>query len=76
MITFVAGIFTSGMILTGWQRMLLMLPLCLSIATVYKTLRTENHKELPSAVIVLWVTIVTGMCAVGAGLWLVFEVIL
>lgn len=76
MITFVAGIFTSGMILTGWQRMLLMLPLCLSIATVYKTLRTDNPKELPSAVIVLWATIVVGMGAVGVGLWLIFEVLL
>lgn len=76
MISIIAGIFTSGMILTGWQRMLLMLPLCLSIATVYKTLRTDNPKELPSAVIVLWCTIVVGMGAVGVGLWLIFEVLL
>ncbi len=76
MISIIAGIFTSGMILTGWQRMLLMLPLCLSIATVYKTLRTDNPKELPSAVIVLWGTIVVGMGAVGVGLWLIFEVLL
>ena len=76
MISIIAGIFTSGMILQGWQRMLLMLPLCLSIATVYKTLRIDNPRELPAAILVLWGTIVLGMAAVGAGLWLIFEIIL
>ena len=76
MMTVLVGLFTTGIILTGWQRLLLMLPLCLSIAIVYKTLRLENPRELPSAVLVLWGTIVAGMCAVGVGLWLLFEVLM
>ncbi len=30
-----AGLFTTGIVLTGIQRFLLMLPLCLSIAIIY-----------------------------------------
>ncbi len=71
---FVAGLFTTAIELTGKQRFLLMLPLCLSIAIVYKTVRIENLKELPSASLALWGTIVAGMCAVGVGLWLLFEI--
>ena len=76
MMVFIAGIFTSGVILTGWQRLLLMLPLCLSISIVYKTLRTENPRELPSAVLILWGTIVAGMCAVGFGVFLLVEILM
>lgn len=76
MMTILASFVTTGVSLAGWQRLLLMFPLCLSIAIVYKTLRMENTRELPMAILVLWGTIVTGMCAVGVGLWLLFEVLL
>lgn len=67
------GAFTTAVQLTGSQRFLLMLPLCLSIAIVYKTIRCRNLREVPVAAAILWVTIVIGMFAVGAGLWLAFE---
>jgi hypothetical protein len=66
------AIFTTAIPLGGAQRLLLMLPLCLSVAVVYKTTRLQNLRELPVAVGLLWGTIVLGMCAVGAGLWLLF----
>lgn len=69
-----AGLFTTPIELTGIQRFLLMLPLCLSIAIVYKTTRCRNLRDVPTAALVLWVTIVAGMYAVGFGLWLVFEI--
>jgi hypothetical protein len=50
-----------------------MLPLCLSIAIVYKTTRCERLRDVPAAVGVLWVTITLGMAAVGVGLWAVFS---
>ncbi len=68
------GLFTTPIELTGIQRFLLMLPLCLSIAIVYKTTRCRNLRDVPAAALVLWVTIVAGMYAVGLGLWLVFEI--
>ncbi len=51
-----------------------MLPLCLSIAAVYKTTRLEDVRAIPAAALVLWVTIVLGMCAVGLGLWALFSI--
>lgn len=69
-----AGLFTTAVDLTGVQRLLLMLPLCLSIAIIYKTTRCENLREIPVAALGLWITIVLGMYAVGLGLWVAFEI--
>ena len=66
--------FFTGMDLSGKQRFLLLLPLCLSIATVYKATRCERLGQVPGAAMVLWITIVVGMFAVGAALWMVFMV--
>ncbi len=72
--TVLAALFTSAIELSGGQRLILMLPLCLSIAVVYKTTRADDLREVPRAALGLWVTIVVGMCAVGVGLWVVFSV--
>ncbi len=69
-----AQIFTQGMTLSGLQRLMLMLPLCLSIAVIYKTTRCQRMQEVPTAAAVLWGTIVIGMFAVGIGLWLLFQI--
>jgi len=69
-----AAIFTSAIPLTGPWRLVFMLPLCLSIAVVYKTTRCEDLRQLPLAALALWVTIVLGMFAVGLGLWLLFSI--
>ena len=71
---FLLGLFTSAMDLTGRQRLFLMLPLCLSIAVVYKTTRCATLREMPAAALILWITIVVGMLVVGVGLWLLFSV--
>ena len=67
-------LFVTGMELTGTQRFLLMPPLCLCIAVVYKTTRCEHLRSVPAAATVLWVTIVLGMYAVGLALWALFMV--
>lgn len=67
--------FVTGIGLSGPQRLLLMLPLCLSIALVYKTIRCERLCEVPVATLGLWVTIVLGMYAVGFGLWAAFAIL-
>ncbi|MEK6797628.1 MAG: hypothetical protein AABZ12_01540 [Planctomycetota bacterium] len=69
------GLFTSPLALNGPTRLVLMLPLCLSIAIVYKAMRLEDIAALPRAAFGLFVTIVVGMCAVGLGLWAVFSVL-
>ena len=67
-----AALFTTPITMTGFQHALLMLPLCLSISVVYKTVRCEEVREIPLASLVLWVTMVAGMYAVGIGLWLLY----
>lgn len=59
---------------SGSQKLMMMVPLCFSIALVYKTIRCDDLHELPAAVGGLLVTIVLGMAAVGLGLWLLFQV--
>ncbi len=68
------GLFTAAIDLTGRQRFLLMLPLCLSIAVVYKTIRCDNLRAVPLAALTLWITIIGGMFLVGTGLWLLFRI--
>ena len=70
-----ASLFTTAIELSGRQRFLLMLPLCLSIAIVYKAIRDDSLRRLPVAVLTLWVTIVIGLVAVGAGLWVLFGIV-
>ena len=67
--------FVTGIGLSGPQRLLLMLPLCLSIALVYKTIRCERLRNIPMATLGLWATIVLGMYAVGFGLWAAFAIL-
>jgi hypothetical protein len=68
------ALFTTSAELSGTQRLILMLPLCLSVAIIYKTTRLENMRDVPGAAAVLWVTIVLSMCAVGVGLWAIFSI--
>lgn len=69
-----AALFTTGIVLTGPQRLLLMLPLCLAIAVVYKATRCRDLREVPAAALVLWVTIVLGMSLVGVALWALYRI--
>lgn len=59
----------------GAGRLAMMLPLCLSIAVVYKTTRCEELRQVPLAALALWGTIVVAMYAVGVGLWIVFSIL-
>lgn len=74
MIAAIAELFVTGIRLTSVQRMAMMLPLCLSVAIVYKTTRCDRLRDVPLAVLGLWITIVLGMYAVGFGLWAAFEI--
>ena len=66
------ALFTSPIALTGFQHALLLVPLCLAVAVVYKTVRCEKIREIPPASALLCVTIIAGMYAVGVGMWLAY----
>ncbi len=63
---------TTPFVLAGWQRMLMLIPLCLSISIVYKTIKCEDLKEVPAASVVLCAAIVGSMYAVGVGIWVLY----
>jgi len=67
-----ATLFIHAIELSGRERLMLMWPLCLSVALVYKTTRCENLRAVPRAVVVLWGTIVLGMYVVGLTLWALY----
>ncbi len=75
MIASLATIFLNPPPLPGALRTLLLLPLCLAIAIVYKTTRCARVREIPLASLILWVTIVVGMYAVGVGLLVMYELL-
>ena len=54
--------------IVSWQKLAMVLPLCLAIAIVYKTTKCRELRDVPVASLVLWVTILVGMFAVGIGL--------
>ncbi len=75
MIGMMIGSFTTPVTLEGWQRLLLLVPLCLAISIVYKTIRCERLADVPVASALLCVTIVCGMCGVGVGVWLLYLIL-
>ncbi len=75
MMTLFAQWFIAPVVLTGFQKTLLILPLCLSISIVYKATRMDRLRDIPLAVAALWITLVLGMYAVGVGVWAVFEML-
>ena len=54
MTTYLLALFTTAIELTGHHRMMLMLPLCLSVAIVYKAMRCEDLSRLRRESLVLW----------------------
>lgn len=67
-----ATIFVDPIPITGIVRSLLLLPLCLSISIVYRTLRSPTLDRLAIRSVMLWLTVVGGMYAVGVGMWIAF----
>jgi len=74
MIDVLATLFINPITFGRWQSILLLLPLCLAISVVYKTIKCDNIREIPLASVVSWVTIVVGMYAVGIALFVLYEI--
>lgn len=50
--------------------LLLLLPLALSLAAVYKTIRAKDLRRLPQEILLTTVLMLVGMAALAAALWL------
>ena len=67
-----ATLFLDPIHLSGPVRAAMLLPICLCIGVVYKTIKTPELQDIPKASVVLWMTIVLGMWAVAFVLWVVY----
>ncbi len=67
-----ATLFLDPIPLTGGQRAALLLPICLSISVVYRTIKTPNLRDIPKTSLVLCGTIFLGMWVVAFTLWVVY----
>ena len=65
-------IFLDPIPLSGLQRAALLLPICLSISVVYRTIKTPDLRDIPKTSLMLWVTIVVGMWVVAFTLWVLY----
>jgi len=67
----IAKLFTHPIILPFHTILWLVLPLCASVAVVYKTIRVNNIRRMPMEAGVLLVYMAVGLGALGLGLWAV-----
>ena len=67
-----ATLFLDPIPLSGIQRAALLLPICLSISVVYRTIKTPDLRDIPKTSLALWVTIVVGMWVVALTLYVVY----
>lgn len=70
-----AMLFLEPIAIHGSWRLVMLVPLALAIAIVYKTIRCREVRDVPAASAVLCVTLVLGMLAIGVALLLVFNLL-
>jgi len=72
---FLATLFVEPILVTGWARLAMLLPLCLGIAVVYKTVKLADLRGLVASCAALWAAMVGGLMAVGVVLLVVYELL-
>jgi len=67
------ALFYHPMTLPGNTVLWLVLPLCLSVVIVYKTIRSDNIRRLPLEVLFLAAYVLAGLAVLGVCLYLIQE---
>ncbi len=57
----------------GVNHIWLVLPLCMVLAVVYKTIRVKYIRQLPLQILGLWAYIFAGLTALAVAFWLLVE---
>ncbi len=57
----------------GVNHVWLVLPLCMVLAVVYKTVRVRYLRQLPLQILGLWAYIFVGLTVLAAAFWLLVE---
>ncbi len=69
---YLPNLFIQPVHITGIGRLLMLIPLALSISIVYKTIRCDRLSAVPVASLSLCFMIVTGMMLIGFFLMILF----
>ena len=64
-------LFVNPMPLHSDMVLWLLLPLCVSVAVVYKTVRTQDIRRLWHEILFLVIYMVAGLSALGLALWVI-----
>ncbi|MCK4625426.1 MAG: hypothetical protein KAV00_08960 [Phycisphaerae bacterium] len=57
----------------GINHIWLVLPLCMALAVVYKTVRVKHLRKLPLQILGLWAYIFVGLTTLAIAFWLLVE---
>ena len=57
----------------GVSHIWLVLPLCMVLAVVYKTVRVKHIRQLPMQILSLWAYIFVGLVSLAVVFWLLVE---
>ena len=57
----------------GVSHIWLVLPLCMVLAVVYKTVRVKHLRQLPLQILGLWAYIFVGLTSLAVAFWLLVE---
>lgn len=68
-----ATLFITPIMFSRLVGLIMLLPLCLAISIVYKTIKTEDLRAVPVAAAASWGTIVAGMLAVGVTIYILYH---
>lgn len=68
-----AMLFVNPVSLPSWLCLWLIVPLCVAVSVVYKTVRVHHLSQLPRQVLTLMAYMFLGLGALGAGLWAMWE---
>ena len=64
-----ATLFVNPMSIDPATSIFWMIPLCIAVAAVYRTIRTDTVRKLPREIITLSVFLIGGLAALMALLW-------
>lgn len=67
-----ASLFITPIMFSRLAGLLMLLPLCLAVSVVYKTIKIEDLRKVPAAVVASWFTIVGGMLAIGVSIYALY----
>lgn len=68
-----AALFVNPMVLPFHSLLWLLMPLCVSVAVVYKAIRTEDLRRLPREILVLLAYMLVGLLVLAGALWLLAD---